>query len=114
MVSRLPQKCFGATQRCPPPPKNVTFHPRMFGCHPKIVLLHPKMFWVHPKRFGAPQLFFACPENVLRLRGSGAGFSKRTHHDGIATPKMREFRIERDVSEGLSSLAGNDSVRLRN
>src|SRR6266699_1927069 len=59
MFSRLSQKCFGATQRCPPPPKNVTFHPRMFCCHPKIVLLHPKMFWVHPKGLGRPNCFFA-------------------------------------------------------
>jgi len=87
----------------------------MFGCHPKIVLLHPKMFWVHPKRFGAPQLFLCLPRDCSEIAGLGsAGFSKRTHHDGIGTPKMREFRIECDVSEGLSSLAGNDSVRLQN
>src|SRR5205809_7738103 len=67
VFSRLHQKCFSATQGCLPPPKNVTFHPRMFGCHPKIVLLHPKMFWVHPKRFRAPKLFLGLPRVLLSV-----------------------------------------------
>ena len=110
MFSRLPQKCFGATQRCPPPPKNVTFHPRMFGCHPKIVLLHPKMFWVHPKRFGAPQLFLCLPRDCSEIAGLGsAGFSKRTHHDGIGTPIGKHGQLNRSVPQ---QLLGANGVQL--
>jgi len=97
-----------STQKCDVPPKNVWLPPKDRLAPPENVLGPPKKVW------GAQIVSWPARE-CSEIAGLGsAGFSKRTHHDGIATPKMREFRIERDVSEGLSSLAGNDSVRLQN
>ena len=97
-----------STQKCDVPPKNVWLPPKDRLAPPENVL-------GPPKKVLAPKLFLCLPRECSEIAGLGsAGFSKRTHHDGIGTPKMREFRIECDVSEGLSSLAGNDNVRLQN
>src|SRR5881396_287459 len=101
-------KMSSSTQECDVPPKNVWLPPKDRLGPPENVLSPPKKVW------GAQIVSWPARE-CSEIAGLGsAGFSKRTHHDGIGTPKMREFRIECDVSEGLSSLAGNDSVRLQN
>src|SRR6266487_2787817 len=78
-------KMSSSTQECDVPPKNVWL-PRRDGLAPPESVLGP------PKKVWGAQIVSWPAREFSEIAGLGsAGFSKRTHHDGIGTPKMREF-----------------------